>query len=106
HSESAAVQLVESGGKKQAEHLNQAALRSAAAVQQTGRDQSALVQQRAAQVAQQLLAVQMPDPAGVDEVLAAEHSHVANTATAAHAQIDVAHGHVTNGLARATAEVI
>ena len=106
HSESAAIQLVESGGKKQAEQLNQAAVRGAAAVEQAGRDQSAQIQQRAAQVSQQLLAVQMPDPSGVDEVLAAEHSSLANTATTAHAQIDVAHGHVTNGLARATAEVV
>lgn len=105
HSESAAIQLVESGGKKQAEQLDHAARQAASAVERAGREQSAQIEQRVAEVAQHLLAVEMPDPSAVDEVVGAEHANLTTAAAANQGQIDAAHGHVTTGLGQATAQV-
>jgi len=70
-----------------------------------GRDQSAQIEQRVADVAQHLLAVEMPDPSAVDEVVGAERANLARAAGATQAQIDAAFGHVTTGLGQATAQV-
>lgn len=106
HSESAAIQLIESGGNKQAEQLNRAGRRAALAVEHAAQDQSAQVEQRVAQLTGQLLSVQAPDPTAVDEVVAAEHSNLANAGAATQAQIDAAHGHVADGLGKTSAQVV
>lgn len=106
HSESAAIQLIESGGKKQAEQLNRAGRQAASAVEHAAQDQSAQIERRAAQLTGQLLSVQMPDPSAVDEVLAAEHSNLAHAGAATQAQIDAAHGHVAAGLGKTSAQVV
>src|SRR5205823_6200080 len=106
HSEAAAIQLIESGAKKQAEQLDQAAQRAALVVERAARNQATQIEQRTAQVSQHLLAVQMPNPAAVDEVVAGELSNLASTAAATQGQLDAAYGHVTSGLAQAQAQIV
>jgi hypothetical protein len=106
HAESAAIQMVDSAGKKQAQQLDQAAQRAASAVERAGREQAAQMEQRTTQVTQHLLGAQMPNPVAVDEVVAAEQSNLASTAAATQVQIDAAHGHVTSGLGEAQAQVL
>ena len=106
HSEAAAIQLVESGAKKQAEQLDQVAQRAASVVERAARNQATQIEQRTAQVTQHLLAVQKPNPVAVDEVVAREQANLADTAAGTQAQLVAAYGHVTSGLAQTQAQIV
>src|SRR5207237_8689823 len=68
HSEAAAIQLVESGAKKQAEQLDQAAQRAASVVERAARNQATQIEPRTAQATPPLLGVATPQPAAADRV--------------------------------------
>ena len=106
HSEAAAIQLVESGAKKQAEQLEKVAQRAASVVERAARNQATQIEQRTAQVTQHLLAVQKPNPVAVDEVVAREQANLADTAAGTQAQLVAAYGHVTSGLAQTQSQIV
>jgi len=101
HAEAGAIQMLETAGQRQADHVWTSANQASAAVDGAARERAQQIEQRTAQVGAYLLAAELPNPEAADEVVVSEHTQLAETEKSAVGQLDAALSQAGDGLTQA-----